>query len=222
MTSLEMQTAFEIEVGIIDSRLKPISSDIFYWINRAVEKFVKTRYTGNNPKKESFEQSQKRIDDLQALVKEIVLPTYTGFNKPDSFTSILPSDYLYKVGEEVLIFIPTGSTIGKRTGVTEITTDRYFREIENPFSEYKAHYGLAKPLRMFYGGYAEFITDGTYVIGNYFLRYISIPNTVSLTNQCNLASPTHPEIIKIAVSMYIEKNKDSRYQTIENEITHQE
>ena len=219
MTNLQMQTAFEIEAKFIDSRLKPLSSDTFYWINRAIEKFVKTRYSGNNPKQESFEQTQKRIDDLRTLIEEVTIGTSAGTYKPNSYIALLPTDYMYTVGEEVQISY--NSTL-IRTGVVEITVDRYSAEIDNPFSEFNMHYGKAKPLRMFYNTYIELISDGTYTIPNFYLRYISIPQVVSLTNNCNLPAPTHPEIIKLAVAMYIENTKDPRYQTIQNEITQQE
>ena len=46
-----------------------VSSDtLFAFLNEALDKFVKTRYSGINYKREGFEQSQKRIDDLRTLV----------------------------------------------------------------------------------------------------------------------------------------------------------
>jgi hypothetical protein len=219
MTSLEMQTAFEIEANIIDKRLKPLSSDVFYWINRAIEKFIRTRYTGNNPKGESFEQTQKRIDDLRTLIKEVTISTIAGSYKPNSWIALFPNDYMYTVVEEVQVIY---NSIITRTGITEINIDRYNSELDNPFSEFNMHYGKAKPLRLFYGNYAELITDGSYIVPYLYLRYISIPQVVNLTFSCNLPSPTHPEIVKMAEGLYIENTKDPRYQTIENEITHQE
>jgi hypothetical protein len=81
---------------------------------------------------------------------------------------------------------------------------------------------MARPLRLFYGTYIELISDGNYTIPYLYLRYISIPQVVSLSNPCNLPTPTHPEIVKLAVGMYIENINNPRYQTIENEIIQQE
>ena len=47
--------------------------EIDYWLNRAINVFIKTRYSGTNAKNESFEQSQKRIDDLRTLVTATTL-----------------------------------------------------------------------------------------------------------------------------------------------------
>src|SRR5208337_2714413 len=179
MTALQMQTAFEIEAKFIDSRMKPLSSDIFYWINRGVENFVRTRYSGNNPSNESFEQTQKRIDDLRTLVEEVSILSSIGIYKPNSYIFSLPSDYMFSLGEEVQISY-NGNLI--RTGVTEVNIDRYRREIDNPFSEFKMHYGLAKPMRLFYDNTIEVISDGTYSVTYLYLRYLAVPQVVSLTN----------------------------------------
>lgn len=69
MTYVELQAAFELEINQIDANLeKPKSVDIEYWLNRGLEKFYKTRYTGTNYKGLGFEQDQKRIDDLRTLI----------------------------------------------------------------------------------------------------------------------------------------------------------
>ena len=48
---------------------KPSSDLILQYINDAINRFVTTRFTGMNYKLKSFEQDQKRIDDLRTLVK---------------------------------------------------------------------------------------------------------------------------------------------------------
>ena len=77
MRYIDLQVAFELEINKLDDGLnKPKSDDIEYWLNVGLDKFVKTRYSGVNTKGESFEQSQKRIDDLRTLV------TYKLFQYP--------------------------------------------------------------------------------------------------------------------------------------------
>jgi hypothetical protein len=221
MTALEMQTAFEIETNKIDAILKPLSSDTFYWLNQATTKFVKTRYSGFNPKKESFEETQKRTDDLRTLVKEITINTTSGAgSKPNGWVATIPVDYLFTVGEEVDIqYIKNLSTITTRVAVLEVTSDRYTEELKNVFSEYRLHDGWANPMRLYAYTYVELISDGTYDIPRYYLRYISLPTAISLpANNSNLPEHTHSEIVKLAVSMYLENKKEPRYQSYNNEI----
>lgn len=70
---IDLQEAFEIELNVLDDGLnKPKSMDTEWWLNKGLEKFWKTRYSGLNPKSTSFEQDQKRIDDLRTLVSTLV------------------------------------------------------------------------------------------------------------------------------------------------------
>jgi len=220
MTPLQMQASFEIEANQIDSTLKPLSTDIFYWLNQAVLKFVKTRYSGINYKRESFEETQKRTDDLRTLVKEVTITTSVGGTKPNGWSANFPVDYMFTVGEEVLIEYVKGlSTITARMAILETTSDRYTEELRNVFSEYRLHDGWANPMRLYSNTYVELISDGTYDIPTYYLRYISIPTAISLpSTSCNLPEHTHPEIVKLAVGMYLENTKEPRYQSYNNEI----
>ena len=54
-----MQYSFEYGVNKYDSSDSVDSSVVFYWLNEAQERIIKTRYSGVNPKGESFEESQK-------------------------------------------------------------------------------------------------------------------------------------------------------------------
>jgi hypothetical protein len=220
MTAREMQISFEIESNLQDPTKKPTTIEIFYWINKAVEKFIKTRYSGLNYKGQGFEQTQKRIDDLRTLVKDLTIVRYTSGSKPNSSIFTLPNDYLFTVGEEVLIsFIKNGSTITSREGITEITNDRYRQEVDNHFSEFRLYSNWARPLRLFSGTYVELISDGQYDINQYYLTYISKPTAIALpSTNCNLPEQTHSEIVKLAVGMFLENIKDPRYQTYSNEI----
>lgn len=70
MRYVDLQAAFELEIGKIDDNLeKPKSIDTEYWLNQGLEKFYKTRYDGINYKGTGFEQDQKRIDDLRTLIR---------------------------------------------------------------------------------------------------------------------------------------------------------
>jgi len=224
MTAREMQISFEIESNLQDPTKKPTSIEIFYWINKAVEKFIKTRYSGINFKREAFEQTQKRIDDLRSLVKEVDITSNVPGSKPNSIIFNLPVDYLFTVGEECMIsFLKGVTTINSREGITEITNDRYRQEIDNHFSEFRLYSDWARPLRLFYGTYVELISDGQYTIPHYYVTYISKPTAIELpSNNCNLPEQTHSEIVKLAVSMFLENIKDPRYQTYLNEINSME
>jgi hypothetical protein len=228
MTISEMHNAFKLELDKVNSLQYPsfTSIEIDYWINRAIKEFVKTRYSGVNYKKEGFEQTQKRIDDLRTLVREVTVPcTSVGAIKPNGyvltngFSNVIFGTAVYwlSLGEEVKITI--GSTTS-RCGVTEVTSDEYRAEIDNPYSSYILHYGSAKPLRLFYNNTIEFISDGNYVVTEAYIRYLKEPITVvyATSVNCDLPNPTHDEVVSIAVRLALENIEQPRYQSYSQEV----
>jgi hypothetical protein len=101
MTFIELQEAFELEINVLDDAFKkPKSSDIEWWLNRGLEKFWKTRYSGINYKQKGFEQNQKRIDDLRTLVtkKSYADADITTTSKSE-YDVTLPNDYVVLLGD---------------------------------------------------------------------------------------------------------------------------
>lgn len=79
--------------------------------NRAIERFVKQRYGITNNKRQGFEVTQKRIDDLSNLVqKTTLLPEPSGgeFQGNGISTTIflLPTDYWFSLHERVVGLFP--------------------------------------------------------------------------------------------------------------------
>ena len=228
MTPRQMQSGFEYELAKHDSSAMVGSDTIFYWLNQAIERLTKLKYSGSEDGK-SFEQTQKRIDDLRTLVKEdrlYLLPGIDGLNKPNAYVAELPQDYWFTVHEEVLAKfqdITNTTTTTKRKGVTQCTHDTYNSLVENPYSEHKLHYEDAKPLRLYNGNTVEIITDGNYIIDFYYIRYIKKPITISVDSaDCDLAEHTHSEVVTRAVNLYLESTSDPRYQTSKIETNNNE
>ena len=74
MTDRGFQIEFERRLQLMDPNLvikDKLSSDtIISFINEAIDKFYKTRYSGINFKAQGFEQTEKRIDDLRTLIRK--------------------------------------------------------------------------------------------------------------------------------------------------------
>lgn len=230
MKYIELQEALELELNELDSSLtKPKTSDMEYWLNSAVDKFIKTRVFGNNPKTESFEQTQKRIDDLRTLViKDNLEPISNGYNM---YNVILPRNYLFTVGEAAYISSSDncwpvdgdGNAVVKRTDILEASIETLDRQLQNTFSEHQLRYSSARPLRVFRGNEIELYTDGRYQVNNYELTYIHRPEKIQLTRLPfeeyeDLPGHTHLEIVKLAAHMYLENKANPRYQSYANEI----
>lgn len=194
--------------------------EIDFWLNSYIKKFTKTRYSGLNSKQQSFEETQKRTDDLRTLISatEISVSATAPISQhPNGTFFDLPSNYWFTVGEEAGISV-SGTT--SRVPVIQCTLDEYPRKVNDPFSEHILHYQSAKPLRIFYRDSVELIPDGTYSIVYYYLTYIKKPTEVSITTStdCDLPEHTHDEIVKGAANMALENIEQPRYKTHSAEV----
>ena len=203
--------------------------EIDFWINMAIRRFGKTRYGGISSKGTSFEQTQKRIDDLRTLIKVYSDPSgiagsidstkgYT-FQLPIEDSGLGDEDYWFALAEEVTITVDAVET---KVGVIESTLDEYRFRVDDPFSEHILHYGSAKPIRLFHGDSVELISDGNYTVDDYHLTYLRKPVDVDISAEtpvdCDLPEHTHDEIVKLAVNMMLENIEQPRYQTHMNEV----
>lgn len=229
MKYIELQEALELEIGLLDNNIeKPTTSDLEYWLNSGLDKFIKTRYSGVNYKRMGFEQDQKRMDDLRTLVTK---KAYTFGVYPTEYIVQLPEDYMIAVGETAVIFSndacwpvgPSGQPRTKNTDVLEATIENIDKQMQNSLSEYRLHGTSARPLRLLQGDKIHLYTDGNYSIKNYILMYLRIPTRISLTSDpfaewTDMPASTHQEIVKLAAELYLENKANPRYQTYLNEV----
>ena len=106
----QMHTAIQQGVDKINSLQADmlLQEEIDIELNKAMSRFLNTKYGKNNKYGQGFENSQKRIDDLRTLVKEYSAPTiykeqYDNNHWIDQFR--LPSDYLYLVNQRSELFL---------------------------------------------------------------------------------------------------------------------
>lgn len=214
------------------------SDTIFSFINEAIDKFYKTRYSGINSKSEGFEQSQKRIDDLRSLVKT---EKYTGTitNTDNRYEVELPSDYVMLLGDTAGIQ-PTddyndpcwkrdedGDYIIKRNDTIEATIETIDRQLGNSLSEHRLKYCAARPLRLIQGNKIYLYTDGKYKVSEYTITYLSKPvlldsKNITNTEYTSLPEHTHMEIVKMAVQLYLATKPMEHYSAYSAEVNYME
>lgn len=237
MKFIELQEAFEIELNVFDDGLnKPTSMNTEWWLNRGLEKFWKTRYSGMNAKQIGFEQNQKRIDDLRTLVKTQEL-TPVAVSKTE-FSVDLPNDYVILLGDSVGILPSSDAAkqcwdkngneyIVKYSDTLEATIETIDRQLSNSLSEHLLKYSSARPLKLIQGNKILLYTDGQYSIDKYKLTYLKRPEKINIhTNPFgeyeDMPEHTHSEIVKIAAQMYIENQSNQRLNTHDSEVQEME
>lgn len=229
MKHIDILEAFETEIGVINQVEKPLTSDSLFWLNQAVDKFVKLRFNTDQVHKTSYEQNEKRRNDLINLYKTT---KYTQFSiddnnpKYDKYTvENYPDDFLFSLNEDAIITNNKGEN-PYSTSIFECTSDSFMYRVTNSLTDFHYKYGEARPLRVCTDKGCYLLTDKNYKIKEYVLGYLRTPNKITLSNPfeeyTDFDNITIPEIIKIAAQMYLENTGNPRYKSITQEVMTQE
>lgn len=229
MKYIDILEAFETEIGVVNQVEKPLTSDSLFWLNQAVDKFVKLRFNTDQVHKTSYEQNEKRRNDLINLYKTT---KYTQFSiddnnpKYDKYTvENYPDDFLFSLNEDAIITNNKGEN-PYSTSIFECTSDSFMYRVTNSITDFHYKYGEARPLRVCTDKGCYLLTDKNYKIKEYVLGYLRTPNKITLSNPfeeyTDFDNITIPEIIKIAAQMYLENTGNPRYKSITQEVMTQE
>tara|TARA_R110002074_G_scaffold79006_1_gene178440 strand:+ start:335 stop:1075 length:741 start_codon:yes stop_codon:yes gene_type:complete len=242
MNITEMHLAVQQGVDKINSfqadTLLPQEIDLE--LNKAIDKFINLKYGKNNIYGKGFEESQKRIDDLRAVVvdKTIEVKYKEGYLH-GTFKYIsdeLPEDYRYLVKllgtvcyKKDCSILTTAQQQGLSSfGLDERLTPFKFVQQDDlgvalldPFNTTKK----TKPLVTLQQNYMCGFTNDIFIIKNVKLTYIKNPVKVSLSLDdvnasvdCELAKHTHQEIVDMTINSILEGISDPRYKTQQIEL----
>ena len=231
MKYIDILANFEREIGLLDNSVdKPSTDDSLFWLNQAVAKFYKQRFNGDFIHDTSYEQTEKRREDLINLYKSIQYskddmtidqsqPSY------DSFKVIYPKDFQFALNEDVIISDKNGEH-KMNTCMFECTSDSFMYRVNNSLTDFHYRFHRARPLRVRLKDGCLLLTDKQYDVDTYVLGYLRKPKEITLDNPFDEYDDFQdiiiPEIIKIAAQMYLENKKDERYKTITQEVVPQE
>lgn len=229
MKYIDILEAFETEIGVVNQVEKPLTSDSLFWLNQAVDKFVKLRFNTDQVHKTSYEQNEKRRNDLINLYKTT---KYTQFSiddnnpKYDKYTvENYPGDFLFSLNEDAIITNNKGEN-PYSTSIFECTSDSFMYRVTNSLTDFHYKYGEARPLRVCTDKGCYLLTDKNYKIKEYVLGYLRTPKKITLSTPfeeyTDFDNITIPEIIKIAAQMYLENTGNPRYKSITQEVMTQE
>tara|TARA_B100001059_G_scaffold72361_1_gene69574 strand:+ start:91318 stop:92067 length:750 start_codon:yes stop_codon:yes gene_type:complete len=245
MNITEMHLAVQQGVDKINSfqadTLLPQEIDLE--LNKAIDKFINLKYGKNNLYGKGFEESQKRVDDLRAIVKtEKIKFKYLEESVHNShvyFSDELPSDYRYLVKTLCTVYcnkscstltwqqqileelIPGNSRKIGLVSAKFVQHDDIHSFLADPFNTTKRN----KPLIVFEGNGIKAYTNDIFIIDSLKLTYIKNPAKVSLSLDtgiesvdCELAEHTHQEIVDMTINSILEGISDLRYKTQQIEL----
>lgn len=243
MKRLSILAAFELEINKLDDAInKPVTDDSLYWLNQAINKFVKERFNGNAPHYTSYEQNEKRTKDLHRLYEKVLLQekpiasdgVWANRNQYEAQMYTWPSNLLYILNEDVVISDKNGGNLYD-TSIFECTADNFMYRVTNSLTDFHYKHGKARPLRVRSGEVEDgtqtvvLLNDKNYTVQNYWISYLRRPEEITDEDPDNVDVEYNDfddsvwfEIIKIAAQMYVENQSEPRYRTLTNEVLTQE
>lgn len=184
----------------------------------------------------SFQETELRrkgFDDMIKYDTPSASASQTGVH-PNGVFYDLPTDFQFALKEEVTTSSATECKDGLRIKVKPITEDEYNLNIKNPFKKPFALDDDGLVWRMDFSKVSssgsvriELITDGTFSVGTYHLRYLkkldgiatTFNNDGSITTQINSVLPetVHRQIIDKAIRIASGSINSQEYSTKLNE-----
>lgn len=190
--------------------------EVYLYLNSGQDEFVKTKFTGNNPRKVPFEGDQKRIDDLKALLITSSTITGTGASVeiPNSDEYALPGDYMYHVATNVEVTRTDIDNTNKYAQCEIISNDDIRKYVSNGHNN-----PIIRQPKIVFRGNDKFtiIGEPNTTLGDAKITYLKQFVEIESGTDCELDDHTHREVVGIAVSLALKDVESRRAQTNETE-----
>jgi len=198
--------------------------EISIFLTKAQERLTLSSLRAKSNKyDEGFEETEIRRKELNELVKgvDIILPSSLQLGAlPNGTLYTLPDDLLLCISEEVTTSSEDACKDGKRLRIKPTTHDEYAMNRSNPFKRPNIHRYV---WRLDYeNNQHELITDGTFNISTYHLRYVKklqpiIIGTDTVDGEagpldCELSELLHKRIVDEAVKIATGITDPEKYQ----------
>lgn len=198
--------------------------EISIFLTKAQERLVLSSLRAKSNKyDEGFEETEIRRKELNELVKgtDITIPSSLQLGAlPNGTLYTLPEDCLLTISEEVTTTSEEACKNNKRLRIKPTTHDEYALNKGNPFKRPNIHRYV---WRLDYeNNQHELITDGTFNIGTYHLRYIKKIQPIIIGTDtvdgatgplnCQLSEIFHKRIIDEAVKIATGITDPAQYQ----------
>ena len=215
MTIAQAHQEFKFRLDKMDALNYPnfLPEEIDLVLNNAQQRIVKQRYGLNNNKRQSFEETEKRTEDLKNItVNSILTPLAYASDNIDLNARFLtlPTNHWFTVQERCNITCTIcGSSVTNLVEVIPTSHSEFSKVIKDPFKQPTE----TKVLRLMEAGRVELISSCTIV--DYRMRYVKQPTPVSITTNTTfeLSEHTHSEIVDLAVSIALEGIEGKRTQS---------
>ena len=181
------------------------------YLNKAQGRFIKQRFNKlSNPKRQGFEDTAKRLEDLRELVRvgytdAAQVEPLEQFNDFD-----LPQDILFMIPGSLRVDIDVCQT-QRRVPCRIVESEWLHRMQQIPYAKSLP----SSPLAQVYDDQIRVYGSPTFSVKKIIMDYLKKPVVINIFSHtdCELAEHTHQEIVDLAVNMMLEAMEAPRIQT---------
>lgn len=224
MTVDEMHIEFERRLDKIQSSSMPefTIEEIDSFLNIATLMFIKTRYNHNNLYRTSFEESQKRRDDLREIVVTSSITPVVVLTEDTTVRldlNALNPTYMFYVRGRVRVQRPNCPAVWNSLFLVQ--QDDLETVKSDPFNKPRAE----DPVGYFEDGQLYVITDATTSVLEGKVTYVKYPTIMVHSSEeggpinSELSLHTHDEIVELAVKLALNQIESPREQTQQGILT---
>ncbi len=231
MTIAEAHTEFRQAGDRLDSSSIPdmLVEQVDYFLNEAINRFVKTRYSGNNEFKMGFEEIQKRTEDLKTLVFTEFPAITTVTTETNVFKANLSSLFIDEAlttpsTKEYWFYIRGRARVVKSGCTSTYVSIMLYQhdDLDDVMLDPFKRPIIDEVVGYFESGNLYIITSSGTTIDKVKLSYIKKPITVKYGTQYptpsadvsfDLPEHTHKEIIQLAIIIALENIEAKRLET---------
>jgi len=234
LTASDVHINFKFRLDKADAlnypNIEPEEIDLL--ATQAQVRYIKQRYGITNTKRTSFEETQKRTEDLKAILENVVLSNLVKNNENIDYNSVfvqLPNNHWFTIHERAIINCPScnenitvvTNPLGENPtteviqGISVLVKPLQHVDFDVTYSDPFKGPDNTKILRLMYKNYAELLLPNNCTLPYYNLRYIRKPLDFSLaSNQTfELSEHTHDEIVDMMVDIALENIEAKRLQS---------
>lgn len=243
----QMHQQFKDELDKVDSLAVPnyTATEIDRMLNEAQERFIKERLPESRTKATTVEMTQRRIDDLSALMRNYIATSAIFVtipeNKENGTFVPLPNIYKYSLdqGCNITYTDDCGNLVDglvspglskSNAKIFQCTHNQFSKLVEDPFHQPDKRDVLQLPFRDVDGSATlneqpfkaiELVAGPGVTINSYIMRYLKEPRQIDLAanTTCELGETQAKEIVKMAVAEVLKIISDPRYQPQKGELS---
>ncbi len=177
------------------------------WLNRTQDRFIRLKYLNQNSFEENVYRLSQVVDDLAKLVKVSKLMVTMPVDNIDNAIRLrVPSDFIAYIRSDSVIdrTLPNSISNGK-VGNIEINYDKIDSLITTPYNSPI----LEAPVVTMADESPTIliIADKYTTLKEFYLTYLKQPEKITLDSECELANYMHEDLVKLAVSMFLDEYK---------------